>query len=121
MIGDIGGQKPCLFVKNCNLELAAHGWMRAKLNVKTQEEPKEDDEDEEEAEDEAFESFSVVPFSVFCLFFACSVLLVREASEDKRLFPCFSLFDVRLMHSDSVKFTRYFLIMLSFGESCLLM
>ena len=82
----------------------------AKLNVKTQEEPKEDDEDEEEAEDEAFESFSVLPFQLF----SCSV-------EDKRLFPCFSLFDVRLMHTDSVKFTRYFLMMLSFGESCLLM
>ena len=62
--------------------------------------------------------FILFPFS---LIFACSVLLIREASENKRLFPCFSLFDVRLMHSDSVEFIRYFLIMLSFGESCLLM
>ena len=96
----------------------------AKLNVKTQEEPMEDDEDEEEAEDEAFFLFCVLFLFIlfpFSLIFACSVLLIREASENKRLFPCFSLFDVRLMHSDSVEFTRYFLIMLSFGESCLLM
>ena len=57
MIGDIGGRKPCLSVKNCNLELQylhMHG-CRAKLNVKTQEEPMEDEE--------AFVSFSVAPLS----------------------------------------------------------
>ena len=107
------------------------GGRRAKLNVKTKEEPKED-EDEEEAEDEAFVTFSFAPFSFFLVpffFLSFSVhfqlsLPVLSCSFEKlqkikRLFLCFFLFDVRLMHTVSVKFTHYFLTMLSlsFGES----
>ena len=91
------------------------GGRRAKLNVQTKEEPKED-------EDEAFVTFSVallsyflfpVPFPFF--FFSSIDFLSFRCS----LFVCFFLFDVRLMHTDSVKFTHYFLTMLSlsFGES----
>ena len=92
------------------------GGRRAKLNVKTKEEPKED-------EDEAFVTFSVALLSYFLFpvpfpFFFCSSIDFQ--SFRCSLFVCFFLFDVRPMHTDSVKFTHYFLTMLSlsFGESC---
>ena len=86
-----------IFVKNCNLELPAHGWTSGQIECESKEEPKNEEEDEEEA----FVIFSFAPFSHF--FFLCFFLC------DVWPMPCI------LTEANSL------IISLSFGESCLLM